>query len=173
VLIGGVAAVGGFNDVPVEKLPRIELGESYSTNAIDVTVQSVTLSGTSAFHHFTDEGFEYVTVELEATATTDEPSIFARQLIAVLLEGVISPDADDVLVDVTELRNGGSDATLQPGLPMRIAYSWKVPTGAAQVGDDIVIGIFEEHGVPDSPVFDDLTEAVPVVRIVTTLEAGS
>lgn len=173
VVIGGVAALGGFNDVPVQKLPTIELGQTYSTNAIDVTVLSVTLDDSTPFHHFTDEGTQYVTVEIEAISRGDEPSIFARQLIAVLLEGLISPDDTDQYAEVREMRNGEPDTTLQPGLPVRLTYSWKVPQGSAHVGDDIVVGIFEQHAVPDSPIFDDLTTAVPVVRIITTLEAGS
>lgn len=171
--VGGVAALGGFNDVPVQKLPVIELGQTYSTNAIDVTVLSVELRDIPPFRDFPTDGREYVTVVVEATATGDEPSTFARDLIAVLLEGLISPDDRSTYATVKEMRNGDVFTILQPNLPTRLAYTWEIPAGSAHVGDQIVVGIFEQHAVPDSPVFEDMKVAVPIVRIITTLEAAS
>ncbi len=48
----------------------------------------------------------------------------------MLLEGLISPDDSDQYAEVRELRNGTPGATLQPGLPQRIAYSWEIPAGS-------------------------------------------
>lgn len=169
VAVGTVAALGGFSDVPVQKLPTIELGETYSTNEVDVTVLGVELSDGTPFNHYTEDGKEYVNVEVEVTATTDAPTLIAGDLIRVLLEGVIDVDERP---EPDELRNGTYPATLQPGLPMRIGYSWEVDAGSVKVGDPIVIGIFAEYDDPNSAIFDDAkTPPVPVVRIVT--EVGS
>lgn len=169
VAVGTVAALGGFSDVPVQKLPTIELGQTYSTNEVDVTVVGTGLSDGTPFNDYTEDGKQYVTVEVEVTATTDAPTLIAADLIRVLLEGVIGVDERP---DPTELRNGGYPLALQPGLPVRIAYTWEVDTGDVRAGDPIVIGIFEEYDDPNSPVFDDAkTAPVPVVRIIT--EVGS
>ena len=37
-IIGVVALLGGFNEVPIEKLPRIELGDSYAGNEVDTII---------------------------------------------------------------------------------------------------------------------------------------
>lgn len=171
-LLAGVTALGGFNDVPVQALPSIEVGETYTTNEVEVTVLSVELSAGAPFDGYESEGYEYVVVEVEATALTDDPNRFSRELIAVLLEGVISPDDSSTSASVVELRNGDSSVVLQPGLPVLLAYSWKIETGLASPGDEIIVGIFERRAVPDDARFDDLTVSVPVVRIVTELEAA-
>lgn len=171
VVAGGtVVALGGLNDVPVQALPRIELGEEYSTNAIDVTVERVVLSDSTPFNEYTEDGKQYVIVEVEATATTDEPSIFGQRLIRVLLGDLISPNDPNSAVEYTELRNGGYGGALQPGLPTRLAYSWEIPAGSAEPGDEIIVGIFEQQDRPDDPIFEDAKSTVAVVRIVTELE---
>jgi hypothetical protein len=173
VVVGTIAVLGGFNDVPVEKLPKIAIGESYTTNEVEVTVLRAELSDSTPVNHFTEDGKQYVIVEVEVTATTDEPTLVASRLVRVLLEGVISPD-DGETPDMDELRNGTYPDPLQPGLPTRIAYSWEIDAGRAQVGDQIIIGVYERYDDPNSAVFEDgKTAPVPVVRIVTELEAGS
>jgi hypothetical protein len=173
VVTGGtIAALGGFNDVPVQALPKIELGETYTTNLADVTVESVEIVPGSPFNGFLEEGSEYLTVTVEVTNRTDEPSIFARDLIAVLVEGVISPTVNDADY-VVELRNGSSYLSLEPDLPVRLAYAWEIPVGAIAPDDPVIVGIFEQHEVPDDPIFSDKTEVVAVVRIVTTAQVAS
>lgn len=170
VLIGGIAAVGGFNDVPAQALPRIELGETYSTNEVEVTVLSAVISEGSAFHGFTDDGKVHVIVAVEATALTNAPSRFARELIRVLIEDVIDPGT---AATVRELRNGDPVGSLQPRLPVRLAYEWEVPQDSVRPGDEIIVGVFEQYDAPDSPIFDDAKSApTAVVRVVTTLKAA-
>ncbi len=120
VVIATIAVLGGFNDVPVEKLPKIALGESYTTNEVEVTVLSAELSDGTPVNHYTEDGKQYVIVEVELTATTDEPTLIASKLLRVLLEGVISPDDGETL-DMDEVRNGTYPDPLQPGLTTRIA----------------------------------------------------
>lgn len=173
VAVGAVALLGGFNDVPVEKLPVIELGTAYVGNEVTTTVTGVYLSALSPVKQYApDDGKQWLVVEATLVNTGTQPSLFSYDDIRVLLEGVIDPAEHPY--SLVDLRDGGQVPFLQPGLPVHAAFTWQVHADAVSAGDDIIVGIFERYHVADDPLFGNTgyTNATPVVRIRTTIGAA-
>lgn len=164
-----VAALGGFNDVPIEKLPTVKLGSTQVGNEITTTVTGSYLSTTAPITGYDlAPGKVDLVVEGTLTDVTNKSSIFASQVVRVLLEGVIDP-ADDPDSTI-ELRSGKSLDFLQPGLPTKVAWVWKVDAAKVAAGDRLIIGVFSRHPVTDDPLFADAQSAAePMVRIITTV----
>lgn len=169
-----ITLLGGFSEVPVEKLPVIELGAAQPGNEVTTTITGVYLTDRAVVTGYElDEGVTNLVVTGTLLNTTDRPSILGQDLVRVLVEGVINPDDDDPDRAV-ELRNGSSLGFLQPGLPVEVAWVWKVSTDSVEVGDDIIVGVFERYKIEYDPVFGDdaFTSAQPIARIITTVGAS-
>ena len=169
--LAAVTLLGGFNDVPVEKLPVAELGSTQVGNELTTTITGVHLSTSAPVTGYDlDEGKVDVVVEATLTNTTDRPNYFAGNAVRVFLDGVIDPDRDEP-DSVIELRSGGALPFLQPGLPTKVSYIWTVDAADVAAGDQIVAGVFQRHPVADDPLFSDAQSAPePIVRIITTIE---
>ena len=170
--IGLIAALGGFNDVPLARLPAVELGETFVGNEVETTVTGVYLTTRPAGQQYdAPEGMQYLVVEVTATNTTAEPSLLTPKLIKVLVPGVIDPYNDGAeFGGVLDPRTGDQADPLQPGLPTTLLYRWEVPVEAASVGDDVFVGVFERHRIYGDPVFGDGAFSTgAVVRIITTV----
>lgn len=166
-----VTLLGGFSEVPVEKLPVIELGSAQPGNEVTTTITGVYLSDRAVVTGYDlDEGITSLVVTGTLLNTTDRPSSLGRELVRVLVEDVINPD-DDEPTHVVEMRNGDGISFLQPGLPIEVAWVWEVPTASVAVGDDIIVGVFERYKIDYDPVFGDsaFTSAQPIARIITTI----
>lgn len=168
--VGAVALLGGFNEVPVEKLPVVELGSTQVGNEITTKVTGVHLATTAPTSGYDlPDGKVDVVVEATLTNTTDTANLFASNAIRVLLTGVISPDRDEP--SLIELRSGSAVQFLQPGLPTKVAYVWQVDSADVAAGDSIVVGVFQRHPDTENPLFPDAQSAAePVARIITTIE---
>lgn len=172
LVIGAIAALGGFADATTTLVPRYELGERFVGNETSVTVESVTLRSTMPDRFATEaENMSYVVVETTLDSELDGPNIFEREVVRVIIEGVIG--ANDEPESVLEVRTGAQVGPLQPGIPMRVAYVWAVDTGAITEGDDVIVGIFERYAIADDPLFDDArTRPRGAGRVVTTVEGA-
>jgi hypothetical protein len=168
-----VAISGGFNDVPVQKLPVISIGETHVGNELATTVTGIRLSPTAPVTEYdAPEGEEFLIVEATLENVTNDPNLFASRLLRVIVDGAL--DGNDAPDRVVELRTGGYADVLQPGLPTKIAFLWPVPAGSIDEGAMITIGIFERYDMVDDPRFDDSkTNPVPVARITSTIGATS
>lgn len=168
-LVGGLAALGGFDEVPVQKLPEIELGERFTGNELAVQIDDIRLSPTAPVTGYdAGDGKVYLVVEATLENVTTAPNIFQSRAVRVLVDGVIS--GNDAPYHVVELRSGDGLSFTQPGLPTRVAYLWQVDASRIDVGDDIIVGIFERYDAPDDPRFDDAkTSPVVVVRLLETI----
>lgn len=172
-LVAALAAIillGGFNDVPVEKLPVAELGSTQVGNELTTTITGVHLSEKAPVTGYDlEEGKVDLVVEATLTNTTNSSSLFGFDAVRVLLDGVIDPDRDPPY-SLIELRSGGGLSFLQPGLPTKVAYVWHVDSSKVAAGDKIIVGVFQRHPVADDPLFSDAqSAAAPVVRIITTI----
>lgn len=174
VAIGIVAALGGFRDVPIEKLPSIALGEAHEGSEYRTTVDAVYLSTQLPNTGYAaDEGTEYLVVETTVENLTDRAmSTLTRDLIRVLVTGVIEPYGDGSAPSVSDPRFGMAVGYLQPGLPLTVLYWWEVKDGAIDDGDEIVVGIFEHRFDSYNPAFDDYTTTEAVARVITEVGAG-
>ncbi|MGV8885130.1 MAG: hypothetical protein ACOH1T_06020 [Microbacteriaceae bacterium] len=168
---GLVAAFGGFADVPVQKLPTIAVGETWRGGEASAVVHGVYLSDTLPTNGTrADDGEVFLIVEATAETTKDAPSLFSRNLIRVFIDDVVSADTDPDRV--VELRSGEGSGFLQPGIPSRVAYAWKVKAEALSVGDDVIIGVFDQFAVKGDPLWGDtsFTGPTPVARVLTSID---
>jgi hypothetical protein len=167
--VGLVALLGGFNEVPIERLPRVELGEAFVGNEVALQVDDIYLSRTSPVTGYdAPDGKVYLVVEATAENTTTEPNIFLSDALRVLVEnGIKSTEAP---YNVVDLRTGDGVSFLQPQLPVRVAYLWAVWEQQIEPGGEIFLGIFERYDMIDDPRFDDSkTNPVPIVRLAETI----
>jgi hypothetical protein len=168
-LVGVVALLGGFNEVPIEKLPQVQLGEQVVGNEVALQVDDIYLSDTKPVSGLdADEGEVYLVVEATAENVTAAPNIFLNRALRVLVEGAISSTEGPYYV--IDLRNGDNVSFLQAGLPVKVAFLWRVDEDLVEPGEEIFLGIFERYDVPDDPRFDDAKSTpVPIVRLVETV----
>ena len=172
--VGTITLLGGFNEVPVEKLPVIELGAEQPGNEVTTTITRVYLSETKPVTGYElEEGDVAVVVEGTLLNTTDRISTLGPSVVRVLLEGVINPD-DAKDPSTIERRNGDANAFLQPGLATEVAWYWEVPADSVATGDEIIVGVFERYKIAYDPVYGDTaySNMVPIVRIITTVEGA-
>jgi hypothetical protein len=174
VVVGVVAALGGFREVPIERLPAIALGEAHEGNEYRTTVESVYLTDQLPNTGYpAEDGTEYLVVEATVENLSDVPGFtLTRKLIRVLVTGVIEPYGDGSEPAVSDPRFGDSAGYLQPGLPLTVLYSWEVKQGAIENGDEVVVGIFEHHFDTYNPAFDDYLTTDAVARVITEAGAG-
>lgn len=172
VVVGAVAAFGGFADATTTLVPRYELNEQFVGNETSVTIESVTLRAAKPDRYATEtEGVSYLVVEATLENVLPGPSIFEREVVRVIVDGVI--EAEDEPESVIDVRTKAQVGPLQPGIPMRVAYVWPVDAPGLAVGDDLIVGIFERYEIADDPLFDDArTRPRGAARVLTTIGAA-
>ena len=172
VVVGGIAALGGFNDVPVASLPKLQLGDTHHGSEVDTVVTSVYLTTRVPGQTYdADEGTQYLVVAATMLNTTDGTSTLTDELVRVLVDGKVSANdgPDRGLVDP---RTGSQVSFLQPGIPLDGVFVWEIDD-TVKDGDEIIVGLFDHFAV-DDPRFSDTayTTATPTARILTTIGAG-
>jgi hypothetical protein len=163
--VGIVGVLGGFDEVPIERLPRLELGERFVGNEVAMQIDDIHLSSTEPVTGYDVKyGAVYLVVEATVENTTTAPNIFLGNALRVLVEGAIGSTKSPY--NVVDLRTGDGVSFLQPGLPTRVAFLWQVDLRRIAPGDEIFLGIFERYDRPDDPRWDDgKTEPIPIVRL--------
>lgn len=174
-VIAAITLLGGFSDVPQEKLPVVAIGESYAGNEATVTVTRSYLSPTRpAAPGNLDplpaaDGKQFLVVETLIENTTTSPSYIYADIVRVLIDDALDPDIEpDATLDA---RTGTQLGLLQPGLTLTIDFLWEVDQAAVATGDDLIIGLLDRVPIANDPVFGDsaFTRPSPVARILTTI----
>ncbi|TBN56614.1 hypothetical protein EYE40_03940 [Glaciihabitans arcticus] len=169
-VVGLVAAIGGFRDVPITALPRVELGEAHIGSEVRTVVSRAYLSDTQpTTGREADAGSVYLVVEASAENVGTTPSLLDSDLIRVFAGDEISPV--DEPSNVIELRSGDVSEFLQPGVAVDLAWIWPVDAGSLDVGDDVFVGIFDQFAVYDHPIWgdDSFGRPTPVARVITSV----
>ena len=169
-VVGVIAALGGFADVPVEKLPVIALGEAHQGSDVEATIRGSYLTATQPGQTFeADEGMQYFVVEARLLNTSTGPDVLDRGLVRILLGDVVAPE--DEPYGFIDADSGLGLDFLQPGITVNALYFWQVPTTVA-AGDELFVGIFDRERIVDDPIFGDTRYSTePVVRVITTVGA--
>lgn len=166
VVVGAVAALGGFNDVPVTSLPKVQLGETHHGSEVDTVVTSVYLTTRAPGQTFdAEEGEQYLVVAATLLNTTKGTGGLTYDLIRVLLDGKVSANDQASLVDP---RTGNQVGFLQPGIPLDAVFTWTVDD-TVKDGDDIIVGLFDRFAVDDPRFGDTAYSTSPTARILTTV----
>ena len=160
LLIGGVALLGGFADVPRDRLPVLPLGGTYDNGLYSVSVRSVRVvdrdpvSGSGATRRV-------VVADVDLLFRGDAPTTGAALWLAPLDAGLpAQPALDDVRV--VDERNGLTEP-VQPGLPLRTVYTWTLPTTTrVEPGDRVRLGVYERYEVEDAAIDGVTTDSVLV-----------
>jgi hypothetical protein len=139
VVIGVVAALGGFADVPITRVRTIALGSTFHGQQVDSRVLGARVVAKAPGGSVSKKG-AWLELDLESTDRTDAPV----PVDAVSLRTIVGPIGAGSGPDATLLSRGGSPAELQPGIPTRLAVLWQVRTGAIRDGDRIVVGLFQQ-----------------------------
>ena len=170
VIVGGIAALGGFNDVPVTSLPKLQLGDIHHGNEVDTVITSVYLTTRAPGQQFdADFGKQYLVVAATMSNTTNAPGGLTNDLVRVLLDGQVS--ANDPTQGLVDPRTGDFVGFLQPSIPLNAMFSWKVDDSVKN-GDDIIIGLFDRFPVDDPRFSDTAYSATATARILTTIGAS-
>lgn len=163
--IGIVAALGGFADTPITKVPTIAIGEVYEGQQIDVSIEGAEVGRQTAFLT-ADDGEQLVIVSALVVNRADVPvSNRAIQLVVLMGDVRLLEDPDAIVTP----RDGETVGSLQPGVPTLLQYVWRT-RGDVASGDDAVVGIYE--AVPDpNDIYDpgQLGLPNPVRRIELVL----
>ena len=168
-IVGTVALLGGFNEVPVEALPKVQRGEQFVGNEVAIQVDDIYLSSTAPVTEYEpEEGYVYLVVEATVENTTDSPNIFLSRALRVLVRGAVG--STESPYNVVDLRTGDGVPFLQAHLPKRVAFLWQVDDDLIESGDVIFVGLFERYDRPEDPRFDDAKSApMPIVRLEETI----
>jgi len=169
-VVGLVAAIGGFRDVPITALPEVQLGAAHVGSEVRTVVSRAYLSDTQPTNgREADAGSVYLIVEASAESMSDGPSLLDGDLIRVFAGEQVTPAVDPS--HVLELRTGEPSEFLQPGVPVDLAWVWAVDTDSLSVGDEVFIGIFDEFAIYDHPIWgdDSFSRPTPVARVITSI----
>jgi hypothetical protein len=152
-VVGAVALLGGFSDVPDRELPVVAEGDTHVGGQFETTIERIYLSDArpgSDFDSSDDTGF--VVVEATVENTTELPSTFVGRLVRVIVGGSIGETDAPSLI---EARTGDPLTFAQPGLPVTAWFVWEVDDGEIGVGDRVFLGFFEQFPIYGDPVFGD------------------
>jgi len=144
-VVAVVAALGGFAQQPISRVPTIRLGTTYHGQEVDTRVLGAHLMARAPGGLRSEKG-AWLEIEAESINKTSGPVPLAAISFRTIVEPVLHGDHDADQVVLT--RSGGAIADLQPGVRTRLAFLWQLPTGAIHNGDRIVVGLFE--AVPEA-----------------------
>jgi len=137
-VVGLVAALGGFNDVPITKVRTIPLGSTFHGQEVDSRVLGAKVSASAPDGLRSSKG-AWLQVELESVDRTNDPV----PIDAISLRTIAGPVEATAQPYATVLTRGGSPIELQPGVPTRMVVLWPIARGAIHDGDRIIVGVLQ------------------------------
>ena len=144
-IVAVVAALGGFAQQPISRVPTIRLGSTYHGQEVDTRVLGAHLMARTPGGLRSEKG-AWLEIEAESVNETSGPVPLAAISFRTIVDPVLEGDHDADLVVLT--RSGETIRDLQPGVPTRLAFLWQVPAGGIRDGEKIVVGLFE--AVPEA-----------------------
>src|SRR6187402_275666 len=113
VVIGVIAAIGGFNDVPISRVPTIALGSTFHGSEIDSSLTHATVSSDGPIGADSG-GDDWLIVTVVSTNRTTRPVPADAIGVRAIAGGVVTADEKPYL-EVLD-RNGSTLSSLQPGV---------------------------------------------------------
>jgi len=169
VVVGLVAALGGFADAPIQKVPTIALGSAYHGQQVDARVTDARVVGVSPTGERPPAGRRWLQLDAEGLDTADRPVPVG----AISLRTIVGPlDGSTAADRVLSHRGTGAISEFQPGVRTPISFLWAVPTGSVRPGDRIVVGLFEATPVEGPTVLLD-QYGPPDVKVRLVFEVAS
>ncbi|WP_411699516.1 hypothetical protein [Conyzicola sp.] len=181
VLLAFSAALGGLDAVPAEPIPELEPGDSYEALQLTVTAERASLiDGFPEQLVMPDEGNRLLVVVATVENTWDEPvritevSGAADSLLPVGVDFAGDSTAPSRIIVFDD---GSTVSTVQPNVPVRVAYVWEVPADELADGDELRVDILDRENQGEAAVyfgdrFSDFHVAAYVTFTVEDLGAG-
>lgn len=182
VLLGLSAVLGGLNDVAATPIPEFEAGKPYEALQLTVTAESASLiDGFPDQRVMPEDGNRLLVVIATVTNTWSDPVQIATGTSAA---DSLRPTGIDLAGEGTAptailvFGDGTQVSTVQPNVPVQLAYVWEVPSGSLVDGDEIRIDVLDRDYQGEAAIyygdrFSDFRVAGFVTFTLTDLGAGS
>lgn len=180
VLLGLSAAVGGLNEVAATPIPELEVGDPFEALSLTITPEQASLI--DAFPEqgvIPDDGNRLLVVVATVTNTSAAPVKVqiggdADSLLPVDVEFADSFDGPSTIIVFDD---GTQVSTVQPDVPVKLAYVWEIPAGAIADGDELRIDLLDRDNEGEADLyygdrFSDYRVAGFVTFAVDDLGAG-
>jgi hypothetical protein len=171
----GISAVfGGLDDAPVQAAPAIEAGDSHAGAELTVTVNEALLIDAFPEQNLTPaKGDRLLVVRAVVENTTAEPRRLSTTISDTLRVGGVpglpaATPPDDILV----IDDGSDAVTVQPGVPVELAFVWVIAAGAVAKGDDVTVQLMDRVRISDGRLTYGGVYADPVVTATADLTLG-
>jgi hypothetical protein len=170
LLLATTAVFGGLEAAPVDPVPAIAVGETFSGSDLDMTVVGVELrsdrGNTSVFpDEEKDERVLIVTVDVTNTFSSPRASAVGGK--TPLVDGILI-DGFDMRPSVSRADDGTGSPRLQPDVPARLQLAWLVGPDDFHDGDEILLTLPDStHRVGQSLVRGDYWDDFRVGATVT------
>jgi hypothetical protein len=171
----GISAVfGGLDDAPVQPAPVIEAGDSHAGAELTVAVnQALLIDAFPEQYLIPKQGDRLLVVRAVVENTTPEPRRLSTKISDTLRVGgvpglpAVTPPRDILVID------DGSDAvTVQPGVPVELAFVWVIAADAVVKGDDVTVQLMDRVRVSDGRLTYGGVYADPVVGATVDVILG-
>ena len=156
-LLGLSALLGGLDDVPTPPIPEFAPGDRYE--ALQFALQPERASLIDGFPEqgvMPDEGNRLLVVVATVENTWTDPLSIARggsepdSLAPVGIDIVGDSDAPS---DIIVFDDGSTVATVQPNVPVKLAYVWEVPAGSLADGDDLRVDLLDREFQGEAAIY--------------------
>jgi hypothetical protein len=181
VLLALSAVLGGLDDVPQPPTPELEPGDSYAALELTVTPERASLIDGFPEQLVTpDEGNRLLVIVANVENTWHEPVRIASVSGAadsLLPVGVDFADTFTAPSSIIVFDDGTQVSTVQPNVPVQVAYVWEVSADALADGDELRVDILDREFQGEAAVyfgdrFSDFHVASYVTFAVEDLGAG-
>jgi hypothetical protein len=181
VLLGASALLGGLDDVPQPDTPQFEVGDRYE--AVQLAIEPERASLIDGFPEqgvMPEDGNRLLVVVATVENTWTDPLRIATgntepdSLVPVDLDLIGDYDAP---TDIIVFDDGTTVSTVQPNVPVKVAYVWEVPAGSLADGDELRVDVLDREYQGEAAIyfgdrFSDFHVAGYVTFTVEDLGAG-
>ena len=149
VLLGISALLGGLDDVPTVPIPEFEVGEPYAAVQLTVTPERVALiDGFPEQGVMPADGNRLLVVIATVENTWSEPVRITTgqgEADSLLPVGVDLAGDCTAPTSIIVFDDGTQVATVQPNVPVQLAYIWEVPAGSLTGGDEVRVDVLDRE----------------------------
>jgi len=156
VLLGLSAVLGGLNDVAADPIPEFEAGEPYAALQLTITPERASLiDGFPEQSVMPADGNRLLVVVATVTNTSPDPVRITtlRPADSLLPVGIDFADGFTGPTAVIVFDDGTQVSTVQPDVPVKLAYVWEVPTGSLADGDELRVDVLDRENLGEAAIY--------------------
>jgi len=156
-LLGLSAVLGGLNDVPATPIPQIEAGQPYVGERLTITADRAAL-----IDAFPEQGVRpadgnrLLVVIATVENTSNDPvriATLTSKADTLLPVGVEFAQQATAPSAILVFDDGSTVSTVQPGIPVEVAFVWEVPADELSDGDELRVDLLDRTYQGDATVY--------------------